>query len=162
MIESRAATRLGENVKLLTFVSIFFLPLSFCMALWSINDMFSMSSLAIVTPLVGLSTYIIVFNINSLVYAFHFCHRVLSANTIAAMELDSSETWRKRATAFAKFKTRSRPREKPSDWRLLQYVVTRPWRLLSRRKAVESGNMQDVEKPGLSTQSTGLSYYSRE
>ena len=29
VIESRAATRLGENVKLLTFVSIFFLPLSF-------------------------------------------------------------------------------------------------------------------------------------
>jgi len=31
VIESRAATRLGENIKLLTFVSIFFLPLSFCM-----------------------------------------------------------------------------------------------------------------------------------
>lgn len=31
VIESRSATRLGENVKLLTFVSIFFLPLSFCM-----------------------------------------------------------------------------------------------------------------------------------
>ena len=29
VIESRASTRLGENVKLLTFVSIFFLPLSF-------------------------------------------------------------------------------------------------------------------------------------
>lgn len=30
VIESRAATRLGENIRLLTFVSIFFLPLSFC------------------------------------------------------------------------------------------------------------------------------------
>lgn len=30
MIESRASTRLGENVKLLTFVSVFFIPLSFC------------------------------------------------------------------------------------------------------------------------------------
>lgn len=30
VIESRASTRLGENVKLLAFVSIFFLPLSFC------------------------------------------------------------------------------------------------------------------------------------
>jgi len=29
-MESRAATRLGENIKLLTFVSVFFLPLSFC------------------------------------------------------------------------------------------------------------------------------------
>jgi hypothetical protein len=29
-MESRTATQLGENVKLLTYVSIFFLPLSFC------------------------------------------------------------------------------------------------------------------------------------
>ena len=28
--ESKAATRLGENVRLLTYVSIFYLPLSFC------------------------------------------------------------------------------------------------------------------------------------
>ena len=30
VIESRASTRLGENVKLLTYVSIFYLPLAFC------------------------------------------------------------------------------------------------------------------------------------
>jgi hypothetical protein len=30
VVESRASTRLGENVKLLTLVSIFFLPLAFC------------------------------------------------------------------------------------------------------------------------------------
>lgn len=29
-MESRAAIRLGENIKLLTFVSVFFLPLSCC------------------------------------------------------------------------------------------------------------------------------------
>jgi hypothetical protein len=31
-MESRASTQLGENVKLLTFVSIFFLPLGLCVA----------------------------------------------------------------------------------------------------------------------------------
>jgi hypothetical protein len=30
LVESRASTRLGENVKLLTYVSIFYLPLAFC------------------------------------------------------------------------------------------------------------------------------------
>ncbi|KAF7948502.1 uncharacterized protein EAE97_003913 [Botrytis byssoidea] len=33
LMESRASTRLGENVKLLTYVSIFYLPLAFCAAL---------------------------------------------------------------------------------------------------------------------------------
>ncbi len=36
VMESRASTRLGENIKLLTFVSIFFLPLSFCMVSFSL------------------------------------------------------------------------------------------------------------------------------
>jgi len=30
LVESRASTRLGQNVKLLTYVSIFYLPLAFC------------------------------------------------------------------------------------------------------------------------------------
>ena len=41
VIESRASTRLGENVKLLTFVSIFFLPLSFCTVSAQIPPAFS-------------------------------------------------------------------------------------------------------------------------
>lgn len=38
VIESRASTRLGENVKLLTFVSIFFLPLAFTTVSCSISN----------------------------------------------------------------------------------------------------------------------------
>lgn len=30
VVESRLSTRLGQNVKLLTYVSIFYLPLAFC------------------------------------------------------------------------------------------------------------------------------------
>ncbi|KAF7868463.1 hypothetical protein EAF04_004994 [Stromatinia cepivora] len=38
VMETRASTRLNQNLRLLTFVSIFFLPLSFCMSVWSINN----------------------------------------------------------------------------------------------------------------------------
>lgn len=65
--ESRASTQLGENIKLLTFVSIFFLPLSFCASLWSVNNsVFSLAALAVVMPVTGLCTYIIVFNLDTI------------------------------------------------------------------------------------------------
>lgn len=51
VMESRASTRLGENVRLLTFVGIFFLPLSFTMSIWSIND----SALAHVDIMMGVA-----------------------------------------------------------------------------------------------------------
>ncbi|CAD6445772.1 b08116a8-e3e5-428c-bf08-08a0eff7e653 [Sclerotinia trifoliorum] len=38
VMETRASTRLGENINLLTFVRLFYLPLSFTMSLWSINN----------------------------------------------------------------------------------------------------------------------------
>ena len=40
-IEAKAATQLGENVKLLKYISIFYLPLSFCtvsLGSFSINN----------------------------------------------------------------------------------------------------------------------------
>ncbi|CZR54582.1 uncharacterized protein PAC_04466 [Phialocephala subalpina] len=71
VIDSRASIQLGQNVKLLTFVSIFFLPLSFCASVWSINNMlFSMTAFAIVTPIIGISTYIIVFNLSRIAAFF--------------------------------------------------------------------------------------------
>ncbi|TGO34102.1 hypothetical protein BHYA_0212g00060 [Botrytis hyacinthi] len=56
LMESRASTRLGENVKLLTYVSIFYLPLAFCAALWAIPNITSSgtrSPFIITTVLVG-------------------------------------------------------------------------------------------------------------
>lgn len=39
-MESRSATRLGQNVQLLTYVSIFYLPLGFCAVSFEITLLF--------------------------------------------------------------------------------------------------------------------------
>ncbi|KAF7934034.1 uncharacterized protein EAE97_008394 [Botrytis byssoidea] len=116
VMESRAATRLGENVKLLTFVSIFFLPLSFCMS----------RSLQIIATVVGLSTYLIVFNLDSLMNFSRALHRRFFIFAISMMKTEASDTTRgKRASIFEKFSVQREIEHKPSDWRLVQYLLYR-------------------------------------
>ncbi|KAK0655942.1 hypothetical protein B0T16DRAFT_23449 [Cercophora newfieldiana] len=65
VIESRMSTKLGENIKLLTFVSIFFLPLSFCTSLWSVNDdIFPLSAFVVTMPVLSICTYVISLNLD--------------------------------------------------------------------------------------------------
>ncbi|KAF4153907.1 hypothetical protein CNMCM6069_000175 [Aspergillus lentulus] len=66
VIESRAATELGENVKLLTYISIVYLPLSFCAALWAIDYSYHPGVFTVVTVLLGTTTYLVVMNLNNL------------------------------------------------------------------------------------------------
>lgn len=59
------STKLGENIKLLTFVSIFFLPLSFCTSLWSVSDdIFPLSAFVVTMPILAICTYIISLNLD--------------------------------------------------------------------------------------------------
>lgn len=98
VMESRMSTKLGENIKLLTFVSIFFLPLSFCTvsfslfaplqcvgsdadkkkSLWSVNDeIFSLTALAATMPVLSVLTYIITLRLDVVVSLWnHFDAKV--------------------------------------------------------------------------------------
>ncbi|QSZ29973.1 hypothetical protein DSL72_004491 [Monilinia vaccinii-corymbosi] len=98
IMETRASTRLGENAKLLTFVSIFFLPLSFTMSIWSIND----SALNHIQIMVGaaailaLVTYFVVFNLNNIVFLSNKTIKKLKAGTIEHMKERGDEVWKQR------------------------------------------------------------------
>ena len=129
VIESRASTRLGENVKLLTFVSIFFLPLAFTTSLWSVNDKFSFTVLIYVIILVALSTYFTMFNINSLAQGFGHIYDVRKKDIVRAMKRDRKDTWRLRGRRFEVFRPKHDNPE-PSEWFIPFYAIIHPSSIL--------------------------------
>ncbi|KAK4233010.1 hypothetical protein C8A03DRAFT_19825 [Achaetomium macrosporum] len=67
--ETRISTRLGQNFMLLTYVSIFYLPLAFCAALWAIPDIAESSTrnpFIITSTIVGLITLFVAFNLENI------------------------------------------------------------------------------------------------
>ncbi|KAI4172149.1 MAG: hypothetical protein LQ346_008650 [Caloplaca aetnensis] len=125
VIESRASTRLGENVKLLTFVSVFFIPLSFCTSLWSVNNMFSMNSLIAVIVVVALLTYTTVLNINSLVTSVGSLYDRKKRRVINAMKKDEREGWKHCGQRFESFRPKHE-NPKPSEWYIMLYAMLNP------------------------------------
>ncbi|KAH8805866.1 hypothetical protein F5884DRAFT_640416, partial [Xylogone sp. PMI_703] len=128
VIESRAATRLGENIRLLTFVSIFFLPLSFCMSIWSIsNTLFSLRALVIVSVIVGLVTYIIVFNLNSFVGLYSRIYDRRKQIIIEQMKNDDNQVWREYAKKFAAVQPKLEY-HKASEWIIGSFLLHKAWK----------------------------------
>lgn len=147
-MESRASTRLGENIKLLTFVSIFFLPLSFCMSVWSINtSVFSLRALVITVLLVGLGTYFMVFNLNSMVA---FCGRWYSltkARVVDSMKADIDDKWAEIGRRFvASSPDTEEERKVPSEWRLVLFLFYRMARKMGLERKESKEEPTAVER----------------
>ncbi|KAL6720536.1 hypothetical protein ACLMJK_002460 [Lecanora helva] len=129
VIESRASTRLGENVKLLTFVSIFFLPLAFTTSLWSVNDKFSIHTLIYVIIIVALFTYLAMFNINSLAEGFSQVYDIKKKHIVCAMKNDHTDAWKLRGQRFEVFRPKHENPE-PSEWYVPLYALMHPMAVL--------------------------------
>ncbi|KAF7923743.1 uncharacterized protein EAE98_007561 [Botrytis deweyae] len=133
VMESRASTRLGENVRLLTFVSIFFLPLSFTMSIWSIND----SALANINIMVGVAvvlgtiTYFVVFNVNNIVFLSNQFIKKLKAGTIEHMKKNDNTVWKQRGEGLTEPALANDQNATPSSWRIPQYVWLLAWNWIS-------------------------------
>ncbi|KAF7122253.1 hypothetical protein CNMCM5793_000210 [Aspergillus hiratsukae] len=91
VIESRAATELGENVKLLTYISIVYLPLSFCAALWAIDYSYHPVVFTVVTVLLATTTYLVVMNLNNLARLTILLAGCTSSNGLSNVYLISLE-----------------------------------------------------------------------
>ncbi|KAI9670852.1 MAG: hypothetical protein M1817_003737 [Caeruleum heppii] len=69
LFDSRTTVRQGDNIRLLTYVTLLFLPLSFCTSIFGMQTILPslpVKAFAITMPVVTLSTAILVFNLQNL------------------------------------------------------------------------------------------------
>lgn len=100
-------------MRLLTYVSIFYLPLGFCVAIWSINETYARVPLIITTLLVGPTTYFVILNINNIRRASTGLYNRFRGPVISHMTKNDEE-WKKKAEAFSSFQVK-REKSEPSE-----------------------------------------------
>ena len=107
-------------MKLLTYVSIFYLPLAFCVGIWSINENYGRVSLVMTSVLVAAGTYFIVGNLENTIGALKAIYRAFKRPIVDRMAKDHDQTWSERGRAFQSFQPR-RDIIKPSEWYIARY-----------------------------------------
>ncbi|KAL2835987.1 hypothetical protein BJY01DRAFT_252230 [Aspergillus pseudoustus] len=122
VIESRAATELGENVRLLTYVSIVYLPLSFCAALWSIDFSYHPLVFTLLTVFLSTATYLIVINLNNVARLSKGVYRRFRARIVHSMV--NNQQWATVGEAFSQFRP-ERENVTPSEWNMLLFLISR-------------------------------------
>ncbi|KAI3316632.1 hypothetical protein HD806DRAFT_517165 [Xylariaceae sp. AK1471] len=123
VMETRASTQLGENIRLLTFVNIFFLPLGLGTSLWSINESYSRKTLAITAVLLTFVTFLVTFNLNNLARAVNYVYSPRRRGLVGRMENDYQDRWTELGRRFKAF---DRPRTgegRPSEWMIIVFSV---------------------------------------
>ncbi|KAL4732920.1 hypothetical protein BDV11DRAFT_201081 [Aspergillus similis] len=124
ILGARASTRLGENVQLFTFVSVFYLPLSFCASLWSTTSEFSYKALACTMVSVSVATYLAVFNLRHIVGIMHGKYLRWKGTAIDQMKHDKLQAWRTTADLFERSLNQAgRNESEPSEWWIAMYYV---------------------------------------
>lgn len=137
VMESRQATLLGQDVRLLTYVTIFFLLLAFStvgtgfdrndqgtnmeQSLWNINENYRRDTLIWIAAVVACTTYIVTFNLNWLAGVVGKWYQGFKVPLLQRMAVESDEAWAKRGKDLSEFRVKKEP--KPSEWFLVFYVA---------------------------------------
>jgi hypothetical protein len=97
------------------------------------DSLFSLSSLAIVTPIVALATYAIVLNLDRIIQIFvPLGPNIASSNSlfqsfidsqVRNMQQDRSSIWRNRGDALGESRLLGKSGGRPSRWRVFQFVL---------------------------------------
>ncbi|KAL9000472.1 MAG: hypothetical protein Q9188_005672 [Gyalolechia gomerana] len=136
---AESSARLAENIKLLTYVSIFYLPLTFCVSIWSTSDTLGYSAMAVTTVTVGLVTYLVVLNLNRLAAGCASYYAFRKSRIVQQMKND--EGWETLGRSFEQYQQRTgNPEPKPSEWLVVFYWLAGIWR---PRKLNRSSSRQE-------------------
>jgi hypothetical protein len=126
---------LGHNVKLLTYISIFYMPLGVCAGMWSINAEFGLTLFGIVTVVVAVTTYMLVANLNNIVQASRTAYAKLEGLLVEDMiERSHTEYRERKGREFRQFRP-NRSDIMPSKWYILWYATLTVARQLGFRRA---------------------------
>ena len=136
-------------MKLLTYVSIFYLPLAFCVGIWSINENYGRVSLAITSVLIAAGTYFIVGNLENTIGGLKAIYRTFKRPIMDRMAKDDDQTWSKRGRAFQSFQPR-RETVKPSEWYMARYWGKEILRKRKVRRVTLEGFWETNQRAALS------------
>lgn len=128
-------------------MSIFFLPLAFTTSIFSINnELFNPLTLPWIAAIVGIVTYLIVFNLNTIVRVLRVAYSKPREETIKKMKKSKVEEWQARGKEFDKFNFRSKTEgAKPSEWFVGWYLFTRMGQVFRKRRPCEAeGETKDI------------------
>ncbi|KAI1817521.1 hypothetical protein GGS20DRAFT_582448 [Poronia punctata] len=128
VMETRASTQLAENVRLLTFVNIFFLPLGLGAALWSINESYSRVAFVVTAVLLTLITFLVTFNLNNLARAVGHFYNPRRHHMVNLMASERDDWWSSLGQRFRAFERPQRGMKRPSEWMVMIFWV---WQLFT-------------------------------
>lgn len=96
------------------------------------DALFPLHILIYVIIFVALATYMIVFNLNSLVHLFTTAYETYKSSLIVSMKSETgSQYWKSRGESFKNFQFRPKAEvKKPSEWLLVGYTLSRSLRWL--------------------------------
>ncbi|KAH6679338.1 hypothetical protein B0J14DRAFT_295896 [Halenospora varia] len=132
VFDSRTAVRQGENIRLLTYITLLFLPLSFGTGIFGMQIIESspraVKAFAITLPTIFVATALIIFNLDTVMAAFNALDRRLTLSLQQQMRLHHRPTWKDRAYALHQDHLSTAPparkaAKQSSHWVYLLYIV---------------------------------------
>ncbi|KAL2001264.1 hypothetical protein VTN02DRAFT_1971 [Thermoascus thermophilus] len=104
LFDSRTTVRQGDNIRLLTYITLLFLPLSFCTSIFGMQTLIPrtlpMSAFAIALPSITVVTILLVFNLQTIIDAWEKFSSDITYSLRELMKNHNRQDWRETADAL--------------------------------------------------------------